>query len=167
MPAAPTVPLADADVLIDYRESGLSILRLVTRHVGRVAVIPSVLEEVRGVTAAECRHLGIQVVKVETSRMLQAAKIESGVSFNDRLCLVVCRDEGWTCVTNDSALRRLCNRHGVETRYGLRLMVDLVAAGVLTQRRAITVARRMQASNPFHINDRVLTRFLDTLNSIR
>ena len=43
----------------------------------------------------------------------------------------------------------------------------LLAAGVLARRRAITVARRMQASNPFHINDRVLTRFLDALNSVR
>ena len=167
MPAPPTVLLADADVFIDYRESELAVLTLVTRHVGGLAVIPSVLEKVKGVTATECAQLGVEVVEVETGQMLRAMKVKSGVSFNDRLCLVVCRDEGWTCVTNDSALRRLCNRHGVETRYGLRLMVDLVAAGVLTQRRAITVARRMQASNPFHINDRVLTRFLDTLNSIR
>ena len=38
-----------------------------------------------------------------------------------------CREEGWTCVTNDGALRRLCKLHDVKTRFGLRLMVDLVA----------------------------------------
>ena len=167
MPATPTVLLADADVFIDYRESELGILNLVAHHVGRLAVIPSVLEEVRGVTATECARLGIEVVEVETSRMIQAAKIGSGVSFNDRLCLVVCREEGWTCVTNDGALRRLCKRHGIKTRYGLGLMVDLVTAGVLTRRRAMAVARQMQVSNPFHINDRVLTRFEDALNQLR
>ena len=36
----PAVLLADADVLIDYRESDLTILKLVAEHVGRVAVIP-------------------------------------------------------------------------------------------------------------------------------
>ena len=61
--------------------------------------------------------------------MLEAAQIESSVSFNDRLCLVVCRAKGWTCVTNDGALRRLCRRHCVDTLFGLGLMVDLVAAG--------------------------------------
>ena len=165
MQATPPVLLADADVLIDYRESELAILNLVVQHVGRVAVVPSVLAEVRGITAAQCARLGIEVIEVTTGRLLQAAEVESSVSFNDRLCLVVCREEGWTCVTNDGALRQLCKRHGVETRFGLGLMVDLVAASVLTRRRAVTVARRMQASNPLHINDRVLTRFLDALDN--
>ena len=167
MPAPPTVLLADADVFIDYRESELAVLTLVTRHVGRLAIIPSVLEEVKGVTATECAQLGVEVVEVETGQMLRAMKVKSGVSFNDRLCLVVCQETGWTCVTNDGALRRLCRRHGVEICYGLSLMVELVATGVLTRRRAISVAHRMQVSNPFHINDRVLIRFVAAINRAR
>ena len=93
MPATPTVLLADADVLIDYRGSELAILNLVVQHVGRMAVVSSVLEEVRGVTAAQCACLGVEVIEVATDRMLQAAKVESSVSFNDRLCLVVCRED--------------------------------------------------------------------------
>ncbi len=166
MPTARTVLLADADVLIDHRESELAILELVVQHLGRVAVLASVLDEVRGVTVAQCARLGIEVVDVETERMVQASEVESSVSFNDRLCLVVCREESWTCVTNDGALRRLCERHGVETRFGLGLMVDLVAAGVLTQRRAASVARQIQASNPLHINERVLARFMAALEEL-
>ena len=96
--------------------------------------------------------------------MLRAQEVEARVSFNDRLCLVVCRDEGWTCVTNDGALRRLCKRHGVEVRYGLGLMVDLVAAGALTRLRAAAVARRMQAANPQHLNAQVINRFFKALD---
>ena len=166
MPTARTVLLADADVLIDYRESELGILKLVVQHVGRMAVLASVLDEVRGVTAVQCARLGIEVVDVETERMVRASEVESTVSFNDRLCLVVCREEGWTCVTNDGALRRLCEHHGVETRFGLGLMVDLVAAGALTQRRAMSVARQIRASNPFHINERVLARFMAALEEL-
>ena len=164
MQRKPTVLLADADVLIDYRESDLAILALVARHLGRLAVLPPVLDEVRGVTAKECGRLGIEIVEVETERMLLATEVESSVSFNDRLCLVVCREEGWTCLTNDGALRRLCKRHDVETRFGLGLMVDLVEAGALTRRRAVAVARRIRASNPLHITDRVLDRFLNALD---
>ena len=159
-----TVLLADADVLIDYRESALTILGLVAQHVGRMAVLTSILDEVRGLTPTECARLGIEVVEAETEQMLRAAEVESRVSFNDRLCLVVCREAGWTCVTNDGALRRLCKHHGVATRFGLGLMVDLVDARALTRRRAIAVARRIQVSNPLHINDRVLARFLNALN---
>ena len=163
MAMAQTVLLADADVLIDYRESEIKILELVVQHIGRVVVLAPVLDEVQGVTPAQCAQLGIEVVEVETEQLVRASEVESRVSFNDRLCLVTCREEGWTCVTNDGALRRLCERHGVATRFGLGLMVDLVAAGALTRQRAMAVARQIQASNPLHINERVIQRFLEAL----
>ncbi len=163
---APTVLLADADVLIDYRQSDFAVLALVAQHVGRVVVLLPVLDEVHGITATTCAEIGIEIVEVETQRMLQAVEIESRVSFNDRLCLVMCRENEWTCVTNDGALRRLCERHGVETRFGLGLLVDLVAAGGLPRGRAEDVARRMHASNPLHINERVLSRFGGALDAL-
>ena len=154
-----TVLLADADVLIDYCESELDILKLVVQHIGRVVVLASVLDEVQGVTPTQCGQFGIKVVEATTEQLMQASEGESRVSFNDYLCLITCRDEGWTCVTNDGALRRLCQRHGVATRFGLGLMVDLVAVGVLTRRCALAIARQIQASNPIYINERVITRF--------
>ena len=162
---AQTVLLTDADVLIDYRESEIKILELVVQHMGRVVVLAPVLDEVQGVTPAQCAQLGIEVVEVETEQLVRASEVESRLSFNDRLCLVACREEGWTCVTNDGALRRLCERHGVATRFGLGLMVDLVAVGALTRRRAMAVARQIQASNPLHINERVLARFVTALTA--
>ena len=162
---AQTVLLTDADVLIDYRESEIKILELVVQHMGRVVILAPVLDEVQGVTPAQCAQLGIEVVEVETEQLVRASEVESRVSFNDRLCLVACREEGWTCVTNDGALRRLCERHGVATRFGLGLMVDLVAVGALTRRRAMAVARQIQASNPLHINERVLARFVAALTA--
>ena len=163
MAMAQTVLLTDADVLIDYRESEIKILELVVQHIGRVVVLAPVLDEVQGVTPTQCSQLGIEVVEVETEQLVRATEVESRVSFNDRLCLVACREEDWTCVTNDGALRRLCERHGVATRFGLGLMVDLVAAGALTRQRAMAVARQIQASNPLHINERVIQRFLEAL----
>ena len=163
MAMAQTVLLADADVLIDYRESEIKLLELVVQHIGRVVVLATVLDEVQGVTPTQCTQLGIEVVEVETEQLVRASEVKSRVSFNDRLCLVACREEGWTCVTNDGALRRLCERHGVATRFGLGLMVDLVAAGALTRRRAMAVVRQIQVSNPLHINERVLQRFLGVL----
>ena len=165
MAMAQTVLLTDADVLIDYRESEIKILELVVQHIGRVVVLAPVLDEVQGVTPTQCSQLGIEVVEVETEQLVRASEVESRVSFNDRLCLVACREEGWTCVTNDGALRRLCERHGVATRFGLGLMVDLVAVGALTRRRAMAVARQIQASNPLHINERVLARFVAALTA--
>lgn len=163
----PIVLLADANVLIDFHAAAdIEVLKLVGRHVGRVAVLAPVLDEVRGVTRADCRRAAITVVDAATDRLLSAAVVETRVSFNDRLCFAACREEGWTCVTNDRALRRLCERHGVPTRYGLRLLVDVVAAGAMNQRRAMTMARAMHKSNPLHINERVIAHFKSALDRI-
>lgn len=40
--------LADADVLIDYRDSDLTILKLVSDHIGPVRVLREVLDEAPG-----------------------------------------------------------------------------------------------------------------------
>ncbi len=162
----PTALLADADVLIDYRESELSILRLAGQKIGPLKVISAVLKEVHNVTAKDCAKLGIDVVEVETDRMIHAAAIGSRISFNDRLCLITCLEEGWTCVTNDRALRKSCAQHGVKTRFGLGLMLDLVACGKLSQRQAVAIARKIQTSNPMHINERVFGEYLRRLERV-
>ena len=55
----PTTLLADADVLIDYRNSDLTVLKEVGKHVGRLAVLSETLKEVRGVTKKTCASLAV------------------------------------------------------------------------------------------------------------
>ena len=111
---APNVLLADADVLIDYRDSDIAVLKDVGRRIARVAVLSHTLDEVHDVTKEDCAALGIEVIEVETPMLLAAAEGEAQVSFNDRLCFLVCREQRWTCVTNDRALRR-CRAIGRRT----------------------------------------------------
>ena len=124
-----------------------------------------VLDEVHGLTRRKCESLGIEVVEVEMPTLEAVAEMKPPLSFNDRLCFVVCQERGWTCVTNDRALRDLCRRHDVKTRRGLGLLVDLVRLGAINRRRATTIARRMQKANPGHINERVLARFARALDA--
>ena len=156
---APTVLLADADVLIDYRDSDLEILALITQHFARLVVASPILDEVSGLAADRCGALGIEVIEPEMTVLREAALPEPNVSFNDRLCFVICRNKGWTCLTNDQALRRLCRRRGVAVRYGLVLMVDLVETGAISCERALSVAERIHKVNPLHINQSILSRF--------
>lgn len=163
-----TTLLADANVLIDYRDAGeLEILSLAAHHLGRLAVVSEVLGEVRDVTAEDCAQLGVEVVEASTEQFFQARDLGSNVSFNDALCLVVCRDGGWTCVTNDRALQRLCQQRGVATRFGLGLLVDLVAAKAITRGRAEGVSRQIQARNPLHIHERVVARLRMELDRVQ
>lgn len=157
--------LADADVVIDYQHSDLAVLALVTAHVGPLAVLTSVIEQVDGLTPKDCADLGLEVITPTVAQRRRAGEIDSAAHFTDRLCLVVARDEGRVCVTNDRTLRNLCDRLGVPTRFGLRLLVDLVAAGVLPRRRAEGIAGMIRETNSY-LTERVLRRFHAALDDL-
>ena len=156
MPAKPTCVL-DSDVLIDYCDSDLTILELVARHVARLIVLRPVLDEVSGLTEADCGRLGIEILDVETRRLIEAAGLEEPtLSFTERLCMHVCAEdgwrEGWVYVTNDDEIEYICHHYpGARTVYGLSLLRFLVEDGVLSTERAISLARQIGKSSPLHI----------------
>ena len=161
------VLLADADVLIDYAVADQTILGLVSAHIGPVKVIRQVLDSVDQLSDRDCTSLNIEIVDLDTELLLEAgAKTGGSLSFEDRLGLIACRENGWTCLTNDGALIRACGEAKVPVRRGLRLMLDLVKAGALTKRRALQVADTIHNANPHHINDRVLAEFRSLLDEL-
>lgn len=85
--------------------------------------------------------------------MLQAALVESSVSVNERLYRLIC-EESWACVPADGALRRLCERRGVETRFASASRWTW--SNALAQRRAVALARQNYASNPLQIEEPAL-----------
>ena len=164
MPDRPAVLLSDANVLIDYRDSDLSILALVVQHLAPVHVVREVVDEVDDLSLARCRELGLTVIEVEPEVLLQLATLSRRLSRNDRLSLQVCRENDWICLTNDRLLRRICGEHNVRTKWGLELMLDLVSGGVLSASRALETARCIHANNPHHISTVVIDRFSSRLD---
>lgn len=159
----PAALLADADVLIDYVEGGISILSLAAEHIGPIYVLRPILDTVDRLSESECRKHGIEVIEAETDLLVQAGARSGALSFEDWLCLLTCQHEGWTCLTNDGALIRECGKAEVPVRRGLSLMVELVDRGTLDRARALRIAQTIQETNPHHINDRVLELFRNAL----
>ena len=167
MPDRPSVLLSDADVLIDYRDSDLSILALVVEYLAPVHVLQDIVDEVDDLSPGRCEELGLTVIEVEPQVLLQLSALPRRLSRYDRLSLLVCQENDWICITNDRLLRRTCNEHNVRTRWGLQLMLDLVSAGVLSPSRASETARRIHANNPHHISNQILERFSSRLDPER
>lgn len=155
----PCILLADADVLIDYAQSDRSVLRLISDHLAPLKVLRQVLATVKGLTAADCKSLHVEVVTPSAELLLLAGRERSRVSVEDYLCFLVCRNEQWTCLTNDKKLQKLCGSEAVSVKRGLRPMIELVAAGHLAKRQAIQIAEMIRASNPRHIDDEILADF--------
>jgi len=96
----------------------------------------------------------------ESVEVLSLAAEERGpLSFEDRVCLVLARDNRWACVTNEKPLHRECERENVPSIWGLRLMIELVRAGQLTRETAMETARAIQAANPGYVTDEIMARF--------
>ncbi len=136
--------LVDANVLIDYQKSDLSVLTMANAHIGRIYVHLDVLQEVRKkseLSDKDCERHNLTIIDTIPQEQFQLFINEQrSLSFTDKICLAVAKN---CCIllTNDDRLRKACDKHGVETMWGLELMVRLVVdKKQLTASDAIAVA---------------------------
>lgn len=157
--------VVDANVLIDYAKTELRVLELTARHLGTVVILDPVLGEVEQLDRAQCERLGFEHMLPETSLLLQAASKRGPLSFQDHLCLLVARELGAVCVTNEKALRAACGAEGVSVLWGLELMIELAHLGHLANDEAIGIASAIHRTNPF-ITKQILERLKDRVSAI-
>lgn len=151
--------IADANVLIDYVGADTSVLSLLARHAGALHVPAQVLLNVDGLDAAECERLGLTVVDPSLEQLLEAGRRRGGLALDDHVCLVMARDHGWCCLTNDRALRNACGREGIPVLWGLEAMLGLVETALLPPVNAIEVATLIHKGNPMFVTSTVLAEF--------
>jgi predicted nucleic acid-binding protein len=158
--------IVDANVLIDYASTDRTILGLVNRFLGTVCIPRPVLDEVTQLSETDCDTLGLRLVDGSVEQLLEAGRVRGRLSFHDRLCLILAQSEGWTCVTNDRALRRSCGEVSVSVLWGLELMIELVAGGMLPRDGALGIAQAIHRVNPRHITPEILRRFAERLERL-
>jgi len=166
MPKKPKVLIMDANVLIDYQKSDLSVLGLVNEHVAEVHVLTTVIEEVDGLEVVDCERLGLKAIEPELHQLTRAAGKRSQLSFRDRLCLIVASDASFVCVTNDKPLRNACKDEGVKILWGLEIMTALVRANAMRAADAIQTAEKIHLSNPLHITRKLVDRFAKIVSDV-
>jgi len=141
--------VADANVLIDYASVDKSLLALVAGHLGPLRIASPVLEEVRQLSATEAMKLGLEIVEPTLAQALEAEGARGATSFQDQLCLILARDNGWTVISNDKTLRGVCAKLGIRCLWGLETMAVLVAQGHLSAAKALAAAEAMSERNIF------------------
>ncbi len=154
----------DACVLIDYCKSERSILKLTARHVGTIHVAGPVLAEVEQLDSGSAADHGIVVVNPPLDMAMRAAARGGRLSFQDRLCLLLAKENGWTVVSNDGLLRRECTSEQVPVLWGLEILALLVEAGALPPEDACAVAEAIHRANRF-ITKQILQRLITSIRS--
>lgn len=151
--------ITDANVLIDYANTNPEILGLVSKHLGTVCVLVDVLDEVEQLDVGQCQAIGLTIVEGSLDQMTEASQRGGPLSFQDKLCLILARDNGWSCLSNDGPLRDACKAQGVSVVWGLEIMLELVEAGHLTADKVIEVAESIRSINPLYITQEIVGAF--------
>ena len=154
----------DASVLIDLRATEPAVLALISKHVGTLHVASTMLrEEVPDSSADECDGLGIRVVEPELALLRSAAEKIAGLSFHDRVCMLLAEQHSWACLTNDVRLRKECKRRSIAHQWGLEPVVALVNSGRYETDRAKELMSALQRRSPGHYKPSVVERFLKAI----
>lgn len=158
MGAGDSALLFDANVLIDY-DADRELLALIARHLAPVMIPTPILDEVDTLDESDCTSLGLTVVEPSPDHLIAATDRSPGLSFQDQLCFVLCHENKWICVTNDTRLRSVCKENGIMTIRGLRPLIHLVQRGHSEVSRAVAAVEAMHVKNALHLSNAVLEAF--------
>lgn len=158
--------ITDANVLIDYLATDKKILKLIAGLFKEAFIPKDVLDEVEQTTAKQITACGFTVYIPEPETYYRAANTENGLSFEDNICIIDSKSNGWGIVTNDTRMRSKCEEEGVELFWGLQLMVKLVEKGRLTKEAAISAGEKITESNA-RITDKNLKEFISKINAVK
>ena len=151
--------IVDASVLIDYCQSDLSIFSKLSQHVGIVHIARSTFDKVEELTETEAgkHHLVIDTPDIDT--LIEASAKRGKLAYDDRETMLLAKKNGWTCITNDKALREECRVEGVACLWGLEPMKLLVGYAMISGSAAVAVARKIRATNGLFITSAIVGRF--------
>jgi hypothetical protein len=129
---------------------------LICRYVGQIYLATPVLNEINEIDEDGCIEIGIKLLGPELEQVMSAAARKGPLSFQDNLCLILAKEHGLTCVTNDKALRRACELQGVPLIWGIELICILVESGGLPVKHAQNIILTIQRNNPKYITDSIV-----------
>jgi predicted nucleic acid-binding protein len=167
VPDLPPAFVIDANVLIDYADSDPSILSLFSNNIGTIHIITDVLEKVEQVNEKDCQRLGLVIDEPTIEQYLEAGQKTAGLAFDDKLCLITARDNQWTLISNDRALRSACAVICVPLLWGLEIMLPLVEKNLLPGSLALKTASRIHSLNPKFVHQEILTRFTAKIGKLK
>jgi predicted nucleic acid-binding protein len=156
----------DASVLIDYQKSAPHVLRLISRHLGRVIIPRDILREVNDFSDNQCLQYGLEVMEATVEEYFEAADAGGALSFQDWVCLLIARRFGATCITNDNAMHQACRKMGFSVIWGLRPMLTLVEEEILKADEALNISLKIHANNRY-VTEKILKEFRVKLSALR
>ncbi len=148
----------DACVLIDICLEDSSLLGLAASSLGKVIVLSPILEEVHQLDDTEVERLKLTIIEPDIQIVMNAAARRGGLSFRDRICLLYSQTTKATLYTNDRALLNAATTDGIDARWGLEILIELVTVGQLSPPEALSAAQSICERSRFP-SDQLMEEF--------
>lgn len=158
--------IMDANILIDFCKCDKTIIKLICHYIGQIYLAMPVLDEINEIDESDCLEMGIILVEPELEVAMLAAGAKGPLSFQDNLCFLMAKQNGWTCVTNDKPLRRKCENEQVPLFWGIELICILVESGGLPLNQASELIVEIRKLNPKYITDNIVENAFKRLGII-
>jgi len=143
----PIVIISDANVLIDYLKANEKLITEACSSIFEIYVPIPVLGEIKQLSETKAKKIGLRLYEPSMEQLIESSSGSQRLSYQDKLCLRIAKDNGWICATNDKVLKKECERSKVSTIWGLEIMLVLNEQGVLTKREAIKTAQSIFKEN--------------------
>jgi rRNA-processing protein FCF1 len=124
--------VCDANVLIDFIKAGAERILKEIGKLHRIYIPTPIFNEVKQLTSCKLKDLGLFEFIPEFELLSRSAEKIGQCSPQDVMCLLICEENGWYCITNDKNLRYQCANRGVKTIWGLQLILYLKEKNILT-----------------------------------
>lgn len=157
----------DANILIDFCKCDKTIIKMICNYIGQIYLATPVLDEIKEIDEGDCLEMGIILVEPELEVAMLAAGKKGPLSFQDNLCFLMAKQNGWTCVTNDKPLRRKCETERVPLFWGIELICILVESGGLPLKQATEIILEIKKLNPKYITDSIVENAFKRLGIIK
>ena len=154
--------IIDANVLIDYCKSNKKILTLFSEKVCQIYISTIILDEVVQLSEEETEKIGLKLFMPTINQLKEALEDGGSLSFQDKLCFIISRDENWICVTNDKNLRKKCRENNLEVLWGLDLMLQLNQNKKLSKHEAKQIIEKIRENN-LYIKKKIVNEFIKKL----
>lgn len=158
--------IVDANVVIDFYNSDISILKLLSEFISPVQISKPTLAKLALFTESLAKSNKIKVVTPPDEIIIESADKKGPLAFDDHVAILLAHTNNWDLITNDKALRKVAKNTGVKTVWGLETMKLLVLNNLISKKRAINTAYKIHHTNPFFITPEILHKFIKLIKSL-
>jgi rRNA-processing protein FCF1 len=157
--------LTDTCVIIDLLKVDKKIIKLISKHVGRLYTLNRLVEEIT--TLKSPLELKVRGFVLKDPDVLDVIKAESDIerlSFCDKLSFFTAQRNNHYLATNDRLLRRYCEQNNVPVFWGLDLLVELYKSKGIYSDEVKKAALIIKKSNK-RLTDKRYKDFIDIIDS--